>query len=470
MFAAQRQPSLSGSGPILGATTPTARQRLAVQRKRTFRLGVAVALLVAAGFMGSLFLVDLDEVDKQAADHHELQVRGGKHPTPPQQQQPNHSLVKRRERPDAVPHALRIFIYGDVVPPALNRNLRTKESCWHGYTGLEALLPELVGASSVFTPHGELADFYLVPVLPECFLISEMRRGTDHTRAHESFNDLFSLTMDAVQARYPYWAASEGRDHLFVFPSERGAAMMSRDSMLRVKKSIFITGVQQRDHEWTVFNPAKDIVAPPTMSLYHPHGAAELGHLTPSSAQRNFLLYFRGVLPGIEDQGTWGLRATLSEQLKNERDVLFRDSTDSSCGRNCSLAEMTSARFCLAPEGGVEGWSLRLFDAISQGCIPVIIADAWELPFQELLNWSKFSIKLLERDADEVVELLKGIPQSAVEAKSRELSRVAERFRWHSAWERDDAFDTLLRVLDRRVRFMRNSPYRFWRGPSEFGR
>jgi hypothetical protein len=74
-----------------GATTPTARQRLAVQRKRTFRLGVAVALLVAAGFMGSLFLVDLDEVDKQAADHHELQVRGGKHPTPPQQQQPNHS-------------------------------------------------------------------------------------------------------------------------------------------------------------------------------------------------------------------------------------------------------------------------------------------------------------------------------------------------------------------------------------------
>jgi hypothetical protein len=57
-----------------------------------------------------------------------------------------------------------------------------------------------------------------------------------------------------------------------------------------------------------------------------------------------------------------------------------------------------------------------------------------------------------------------------VEAKSRELSRVAERFRWHSAWERDDAFDTLLRVLDRRVRFMRNSPYRFWRGPSEFGR
>lgn len=36
------------------------------------------------------------------------------------------AVVKPRERPDPVPHSLRIYIYGDAVPPALNRNLRGK--------------------------------------------------------------------------------------------------------------------------------------------------------------------------------------------------------------------------------------------------------------------------------------------------------------------------------------------------------
>mmetsp|Transcript_29775 Transcript_29775/g.76959 ORF Transcript_29775/g.76959 Transcript_29775/m.76959 type:complete len:464 (+) Transcript_29775:315-1706(+) len=459
-----------GSGPLLGATTPTARQRAAAKRKRNCRIGAGVAVLVLLAFFGSLFLVDLDAVGKQAAEHQELQVHGGHH-APRHLPRPNHSLVKPRERPDPVPHSLRIYIYGDAVPPALNRNLRGKESCWHGYTGLEALLPELVAASTAFTPHGDLADFYLVPILPECFLKTEMHRGLDHTKAHDLFNDLFAQTMDAVQARFPYWAATEGRDHLFVFPSERGAAMLSHDNMLRIKKSILITGLQRRDPEWTVFNPSKDIVVPPAMSVYHPNGAAELNLVKGlGTTEREYLLYFRGVLPGIEDQGTWGLRATLFSHLQAERGVLFRDSKDSSCDRACSLAEMTQARYCLAPEGGVEGWSLRIFDSILQGCIPVIVADSWELPFQETLDWSKFSIKVLEKDADEVVELLRSLPQSAVEAKAAELGRVAQRFRWHAAWERDDAFDTLLRQLDGRVRFMRNSPYRYWREPVQFGR
>lgn len=65
----------------------------------------------------------------------------------------------------------------------------------------------------------------------------------DYKKAHQAFNTNFEHTMDALQSRYPYWAASEGRDHLFIFPSERGAATLSHDNALRIKKSIFLTGL-----------------------------------------------------------------------------------------------------------------------------------------------------------------------------------------------------------------------------------
>jgi hypothetical protein len=34
------------------------------------------------------------------------------------------------------------------------------------------------------------------------------------------------------------------------------------------------------------------------------------------------------------------------------------------------------------------------------GCIPVIIADEFQLPFQDFLDWSKFSIRIHSNDLD----------------------------------------------------------------------
>jgi len=368
--------------------------------------------------------------------------------------------------PTNAKHKLRVYIYPDVVPPALNRNLRGEEGCWNGYSATEVLVPELIATTTVFTLHGELADFYLVPIASECFVTSEIKRGIDHSKAHKSLNAHFARTMDAVQANYPYWAASEGRDHLFIFPSERGAMVLDDDNLNRIKKSIFLTGLQQRDEEWRYFNRWKDIVLPPAMSLHY--GNATLPAPTDVDHPRSTFLYFRGIIPGIEDRSDWGLRAALDLHLKKEPGVLFRE-PDEGCDRQCALAEMAQSTFCLVPDGGVEGWSLRLFDSIMQGCVPVLLADRWELPFQELLDWARFSVKVLEKEADELLEILRGIPQSAVEAKAAELGKVRHSFRWHDELRRFDALDSLYQMLVRRVRYMRNSPYRFWTQPSRFG-
>jgi hypothetical protein len=49
------------------------------------------------------------------------------------------------------------------------------------------------------------------------------------------------------------------------------------------------------------------------------------------------------------------------------------------------------------------------------GCVPVIIADEIELPYENALDWSKLSIKIPESDASRVLEILRAIPAEAVE-------------------------------------------------------
>lgn len=44
--------------------------------------------------------------------------------------------------------------------------------------------------------------------------------------------------------------------------------------------------------------------------------------------------------------------------------------------------------FCLNPAGDTPS-SARLFDAIVSGCIPVIISDELELPFEGILDYRK---------------------------------------------------------------------------------
>ena len=50
------------------------------------------------------------------------------------------------------------------------------------------------------------------------------------------------------------------------------------------------------------------------------------------------------------------------------------------------------SHFCLAPSG--DGWGTRLKLAIRLGCIPLVIQDGVVLPFEEVLPYQDFAIRL----------------------------------------------------------------------------
>ncbi|KAJ9526662.1 hypothetical protein QJQ45_017584 [Haematococcus lacustris] len=77
-----------------------------------------------------------------------------------------------------------------------------------------------------------------------------------------------------------------------------------------------------------------------------------------------------------------------------------------------------------------DGYSARMEDAALNGCIPVIIQDGVHVEFETLLNFTQFTVRVLEKDIPNLVNVLKSIPPASVRSMQRHLSRVFHRFRW----------------------------------------
>jgi hypothetical protein len=60
--------------------------------------------------------------------------------------------------------------------------------------------------------------------------------GVCWCRAAAALNKAFQTTLDDIQSKYPFWSRTEGRDHIFVFPTERGPAILTDANLQRIRK------------------------------------------------------------------------------------------------------------------------------------------------------------------------------------------------------------------------------------------
>lgn len=72
----------------------------------------------------------------------------------------------------------------------------------------------------------------------------------------------------------------------------------------------------------------------------------------------------------------------------------------------------------------------RLYDVMTFGAVPVIVADNYDLPFSWLLDWSKFSVRVLERDIQNLPRILENADYDSLR---RELKKVSPFFQYHQS-------------------------------------
>ncbi|KAK4743365.1 hypothetical protein SAY87_001366 [Trapa incisa] len=235
------------------------------------------------------------------------------------------------------------------------------------------------------------------------------------------------------------WKRSGGRDHVIL--AHHPNSML--DARMKLWPAMFILADLGR-YPPNVANVEKDVIAP-------------YKHLIKSSVNdtldfdgRPTLLYFQGAIYR-KDGGI--ARQELFYLLKDEKDVHFSFGSVVNDGINKASRGMQASKFCLNIAGDTPS-SNRLFDAIASHCIPVIISDEIELPFEDILDYSEFCIFVRTADAVKenfLIDLIRGIGKEEWTRMWRKLMEVERFFEFQYPSKDGDAVQMIWQAISRKV-------------------
>lgn len=228
-----------------------------------------------------------------------------------------------------------------------------------------------------------------------------------------------------------WWQRLGGQDH--VIPMHHPNAL--RFVREELNSSIFVVSDFGR-YTQRVARLRKDVVAP----YVHVVDSYGKDDATNPFEERSTLLFFRGTVRR-KDEGI--IRTRLASLLQNHTNVLFEDSTVKNGGIKLASHGMRQSRFCLTPAGDTPS-SCRLFDAIVSHCVPVIISDKLELPFEGDLDYEDFCLILSVEEAmvpGYILGVLENFPKKRWLWMWRNLKRMAKHFEYQRPALSNDATD-----------------------------
>nr|GLL38822.1 probable arabinosyltransferase ARAD1 [Ipomoea trifida] len=220
----------------------------------------------------------------------------------------------------------------------------------------------------------------------------------------------------------PAWKRSEGRDH--ILPVHHPWSFKSVRKFM--KKAIWLLPDMDSTGNW--YKPGqvyleKDLILPyvPNVDLCDAKCVSE------NAPKRSTLLFFRGRL---KRNAGGKIRAKLVTELSGAQGVLIEEGTAGTIGKAAAQSGMRKSLFCLNPAGDTPS-SARLFDAIVSGCIPVIISDELELPFEGILDYRKIALFVSSSDAVQpgwLLSFLRNVSAAQIREMQMNLVKYSRHF------------------------------------------
>ncbi|CAN1155870.1 Probable arabinosyltransferase ARAD1 [Linum perenne] len=255
------------------------------------------------------------------------------------------------------------------------------------------------------------------------------------------------------------WKRYGGKDHLIV-AHHPNSMVYSRK---KLASAMFVLADFGRYPE-KVANIRKDVIAP------YKHVVRSIPNTKSAQFdQRPILAYFKGAIYRKDGGAT---RQELYYLLKDEKDVHFTFGSYGKNGANKATEGMASSKFCLHIAGDTPS-SNRLFDVIATHCVPVIISDLIELPFEDVLDYSEFSVFVHASDAVKpgyLLNLLRGIKRDTWTKMWLKLQEITLQFEYHYPSQPGDAVDMIWQEVSRKldaVRLQLNKRNRYHRAYPE---
>ncbi|KAL3615334.1 hypothetical protein CASFOL_040995 [Castilleja foliolosa] len=234
-----------------------------------------------------------------------------------------------------------------------------------------------------------------------------------------------------VSTKYPYWNRSLGADHFMLSCHDWGPRATWYVHHLYFTSMRVLCNANTSEF----FNPRKD-VSFPEINLRN----GNITGLTSGSLNRTFLAFFAGQSHGY-------IRRLLFQHWKNRDDDIRVFENMSESNSSLSYKEMMErSKFCLCPSG-YEVASPRVPEAIYAECVPVLISQDYVLPFSDVLDWDKFSVRVSVGELPELKRILSGIGDDEYESLQRGVKQVQRHFVVNDPPKRYDVFHMMVHSL-----------------------
>ncbi|KAA3485071.1 putative glucuronosyltransferase GUT1 [Gossypium australe] len=303
--------------------------------------------------------------------------------------------------------SLKIYVYDENEIDGLKDLLYGRDgsissnACLKGQWGSQVKIHRLLLESRFRTRKKEEADLFFVPAYVKCV---RMLGGLNDKEINQTYVKVLS--------QMPYFRRSGGRDHIFVFPSGAGAHLF-RSWATYINRSIILTpeGDRTDKKDTSAFNTWKDII-----------------------------------IPGNVDDGMTKTGATVFQPLPLSK----RKYLANYLGR----AQKKVGR-------------LKLIELAKQypdkECVPVILSDQVELPFQNVIDYTEISIKWPSTSiGPELLDYLASIPDEVIEQIIGRGRQVRCLWVYAPDSEPCSTMRALMWELQRKVRQFHQSAETFW--------
>ncbi|KAJ4821993.1 putative arabinosyltransferase arad1 [Turnera subulata] len=293
---------------------------------------------------------------------------------------------------------------------------------WYMFADLNRPQEERLGSPVVKVNDPEEADLFYVPVFSSLSLIVNPSRpgGAASGSVPEYSDEKMQEELVEWLEKQEYWKRNKGRDHV-IMAGDPNALYRVLD---RVRNAVLLLsdfGRVRPDQGSLV----KDVIVPYSHRINTYNGEI-------SVENRNTLLFFMGNRYR-KDGGK--IRDLLFQMLESEEDVIIKHGTQSRENRRAATKGMHSSKFCLNPAGDTPS-ACRLFDAIVSLCIPVIVSDSIELPFEDVIDYKKIAVFVDTKESlrpGHLVNLLRSVTDERILEYQKELREVKRYFEYGSS-------------------------------------
>lgn len=346
----------------------------------------------------------------------------------------NVGMLNRRWKFDGVP------VTGSNLPKwPENSGLKKQHSV--EYWMMASLLYEGGGneaAEAVRVLDPEMADAFFVPFFSS---LSFNTHGHNMTDPDTELDRQLQIDILKYLRKSKYWQRSAGRDHIIPMHHPNAFRFLRE----QVNASILIVADFGR-YPKSMSNLRKDVVAP----YVHVVGAFTDDSSPDPFNSRTTLLFFMGRTVR-KDEGV--IRAKLAKILVGYDDVHYEQSLANGETIKASSHGMRSSKFCLHPAGDTPS-SCRLFDAIVSHCVPVIVSDKIELPYEDEIDYSQFSIFFSVKEAlepENMVNQLRQVTRRRWMEMWSLLKNVSHHYEFQYPPKKEDATNMIWRQVKRKL-------------------